>query len=899
MRQVIGSVLGYLPQSNVFVSGPRFANRQKLAKSNLTGTAEKTAASPPTVPASRVGGSLILFILSALLLTGGLGMTMLDRFSKSADVGLDSGVWLFAQVEVDAKTFALTVLSATQDKPGTDLINDSAIRRTFDIFYSRIETASNAAKDLFPATTALAEINELQTASANLAMRLDATPTFTADFGRRMYEQFSGLLPKARKIANAAMIEAVTTRENERATRQWIMKRFLALMGIVVVLMTASVWQAMRILRAISSHAAESANTTKQLLRTFNASLDAVVGIDFDGLITHHNDALRRMLGIAPGIQIAGTNIHTFLLPEERASLDVFVDALIAESALASPNLAPARQIDLSFRTVSGKIIPVEMSCAADQEADGRFSYIVFIRDRSREVEAADELRKSRDLARQDAKAKERFLSVLSHEMRTPLHGVMASLELINDTHLNRSEKEFLSTAQACAKTALTQVDDVLALTRNGHLGDITEPFSPETLIDEIVGEMFPLALEKQNLVTFQTEGLAKGAALLGKPRSFKLSVRNLISNAIKYTEHGRIDICLAMHRLESGMALARVSVQDTGIGICPADQAHIFEEFAVVAEKDVEKHSGFGLGLAIAKSSVERMQGHISVTSEMGKGSCFAFEFQAEFVAPEVIPQPAPKGPQVAAVDPAAARHVLIVDDNPVNRALLSEMVSRLGHIAEVATDGTTAVNLALIKSYDLILMDLSMPGISGFEAAQAIRSEGCNMRTHITALTARDLAECQDQITASGMQSAAQKPISMKALQDLLTQTGDTPAAPAAGKEWSNLPLLEGFSEVEFLMGRKMLKNIAAAMIAESQAALAQIEAQEWKEGQMAQFIETVHRASGSAAILGARRLAEVWRDIETAACKGTTNQLEALAALAPEVFAATVEVVQAEIA
>ena len=169
------------------------------------------------------------------------------------------------------------------------------------------------------------------------------------------------------------------------------------------------------------------------------------------------------------------------------------------------------------------------------------------------------------------------------------------------------------------------RIDDVLALTRNGYLGDTDEPFLPSKLIDDIVSEIVPLALERGNTISVVVQGNAKQSLINSKSRSFQLTVRNLVSNAVKYTSNGEIEVTLTAQTVAAGLIAVEVAIKDTGIGIRPVDQSRIFEEFAMVGDSPAGKVSGFGLGLSIAKSSVERLQGRIGVESELGKAPWFA----------------------------------------------------------------------------------------------------------------------------------------------------------------------------------------------------------------------------------------------------------------------------------
>lgn len=835
-----------------------------------------------------VGSSLILFILSAILLLGVQGITLFDRFSRSSEVGLDNQVWFFSQLEIEAKNFNTTLLEALS-KDGDPKTEDSAIRASFDIYFSRVSTTSTVGSKLFSDGKALAHLTQLQASTESIARSLDANPLLTEQDIRLLHGQFARDLFIIRRISSAALLTSVEQAEKERDTRSWIVGQLQLLMVIAIIFMIASVLQAKRVSKSIAAQAVETAKVAARMRRILNTSLDAVVIVDVSGRVREHNAALRNIFRADGRARIVDQNFLGFIVHEERDDISRFIQNLRSKSPLSVAEAGSARRVHARIRDLSGGECPVELSCAAEASQDGDVNFVVFIRDRSQEVAAANVLRDARDRARLDAKAKERFLSVLSHEMRTPLHGVMASLELIQMEEVKPSEHGFLLTAQACAKSALTQIDDVLALTRNGYLGDADEPFFPATLIDDIVGEIVPLAIERGNRVEFRSEGNAKGLAILSKSRSFKLSVRNLISNAVKYTDNGIIDVALLMNKGKDGNIIVEVAITDTGIGISKEDQVRIFDEFAMVNDKGSQQSNGFGLGLAIAKSSVERLQGRIDLKSELGKGSRFNICFEAPVASIELPAQPV--APPVLSDALAIQRplEILIVDDNPVNRALLCEIVKRLGHNPDMAIDGTAAFTLSCAKAFDLILMDLSMPGLNGFETARLIRSESRNATTRIFALTARDLAECQTEILRSGMQGAFQKPIGMAKLRELLSHV-EQPAVTSFGAD--DFSVLDGFQEVHGLMGTDMTHRLVKGMVHDSQMAFDLFASADWSDDALAGLIDKAHRAGGSAAVMGATRLAESWRAVEGAARRKGERELDALIEVVRTVFAQTLE-------
>jgi signal transduction histidine kinase len=446
----------------------------------MSNLGSKDALSPPESNWA-VGGSLILFILSALLLLGVQGITLYDRFARASEVGLDNHVWIFSQLEVEAKNFTIALLEGmtTEGEGQPDAAHERKIRLAFDIYYSRTRTATSVAREAFEDARVRSRFELLVQSSQKLANQMDAKPRLTAQDIVALHEAFNADVPFIRKVANAAMLDSISNAEEGREARHWILGQLQLVMGLVIVLMVLSVRQAMKVTRSVSHHAAETAKVVSRLSRTLNASLDAVLIVDDDGRIKEYNAALLNILKMQAGDVITGMDVLELIAKEDRKEISQLIAMLRLDGPAGASDVSVAQRINSHIYDVNGALCPVELSCAIDHSFDGRFSYIVFIRDRSQEVAAANVLRDARDRARMDAKAKERFLSVLSHEMRTPLHGVITSLELVQLGEVKASEQGFLQTASACAKSALTQIDDVLALTRNGYLGDADEPFLP------------------------------------------------------------------------------------------------------------------------------------------------------------------------------------------------------------------------------------------------------------------------------------------------------------------------------------------------------------------------------------------------------------------------------------
>ena len=378
--------------------------------------------------------------------------------------------------------------------------------------------------------------------------------------------------------------------------------------------------------------------------------------------------------------------------------------------------------------------------------------------------------------------------------------------------------------------------------------------FSPARVIRDIVEELRPLAGERGNRIVFDALGDGVEDRYLGQPMAFSRVIYNLAGNAINFTERGEISVTMICTRHPgSDRRRLAVAVADTGPGIAPEDQQRIFDMFQTASARGAAQGTGFGL--VIARSAVERMGGKIRLDSRPGQGSRFSFEIDLADAGPGDVTDErmAAPGP-----DFAGAR-ALVVDDNPVNRTVLREMMSRLGCDCRTAEAGTEAVNLARGTAFDVILMDVSMPGMDGHEATRRIRGmSGASANSVIlgvTALAAHD--SCAR--TSSGMQEMLAKPLTplrlAQAIGRHLTCEAPIPAERPGGR-------------LAQAIGPGMSQELVRQSLEDARAALAALDDPAAARDAVA---ERVHYAIGSAAMVELTELSTALRRAETAARAG----------------------------
>jgi signal transduction histidine kinase/CheY-like chemotaxis protein len=374
-------------------------------------------------------------------------------------------------------------------------------------------------------------------------------------------------------------------------------------------------------------------------------------------------------------------------------------------------------------------------------------------------------LRREREAAEAASRAKTAFLANMSHELRTPLNGVLGMLDLLADERLPPQARERAETAQASARHLLAVIGDILDMSKleAGRVELERMPFALGALLRRCQATFAAAAEAKRIGLAVKVAPAAEGW-FLGDPTRLAQVVTNLLANAVKFTAAGGV-VLSAEAAPGEGDAVVLIAVRDTGIGIPPDSQRTLFDKFTQADSSTTRRYGGTGLGLAICRELVQLMDGAIEVESEQGRGTTFRLRLPLRRApAPEIATPPAP------AAAPAAAR-VLLVEDDRVGRLVATTMLRKLGAEVDAAASGTEALERASATRFDLILMDIQMPGMDGLTATRAIRAgEGPNARTRIVALSANAFSEDVARSLEAGMDDHASKPVARETLARLL---------------------------------------------------------------------------------------------------------------------------------
>ncbi|WKV95585.1 ATP-binding protein [Pseudomonas sp. H22_DOA] len=384
--------------------------------------------------------------------------------------------------------------------------------------------------------------------------------------------------------------------------------------------------------------------------------------------------------------------------------------------------------------------------------------------------QAMAQLIQTREEAEKANNAKSDFLAMMSHELRTPMNGVLGMLQLLETTDMTEEQIEYAALASESTEHLLKVINDILDFSRieRSELELEHIPFNLAELIGACAQSFQHSAVQRGLALNLRIPEDMRGLQVQGDPTRIRQILVNLVGNALKFTEQGRVSIEAQWQSLDHELLWFTCSVRDSGIGISSESLELMFNAFQQADSSISRRYGGTGLGLPIARTLAERMGGTLRAQSEEGLGSVFTLEIPLALYKQALPKQVAPRA--LNGDGQGAGRTVLLVEDNPVNQTVIEAMLRSLGFTVSVATDGAQAVRSAEGSEFEVILMDCRLPIIDGYEATRQIRNLPGRGNVPIIALTANALQGDRETCLSAGMNDYLAKPFKRNDLQQIL---------------------------------------------------------------------------------------------------------------------------------
>lgn len=895
-----------------------------------------------------------LLAFCSLVLLIFLSNSVSGKLRELGSAQTDNVQWTMSQVEVEyldflsalqrAQVRVITAEEAQQLPSQTDSDESAGskdviapalaeLRKRYNIFYSRLETINTSAlyRPILDYSRLRERFDALAARTYALVPLIDGTdealvaalPAIVAAIEPSRHDLRLISTEGNRQVARQA------DRTREDAAR---VLRLVAAVGLLLVV--AVLWLLFVFWRLYTLNRKRALVNRAMLSRIeaiISTSRDAIIVCDPFGEISDFNHAAELLFGRTRDEAIdlrLGSFLRHPLTPisGEIPAADSQSRPVRPTALLESCAAGGSRSERLLGRDNTGRHFAIELT-VDKAEHDGRTILVCFVRNITQRLAAEQELVRSRDKALAGERAKARFLAVMSHEMRTPLNGVLGTVELLGSTELSPQQAEFVDVLRNSGQVLLSHINEVLDITRieSGHVTLDAAPFDLDAMLREIAQSLHSISTANGNRVILPDDEIG---TVLGVRTRLRQVLVNLVSNAAKFTRDGEITVEAA--RLDGDVVEIRVS--DTGPGIPEHALATVFDDFVRLTDGGADETEGTGLGLGIARTLVSAMQGEIGAESEFGEGSVFWVRLPLPPATKESASEPPLSAPQVndsghasdlptkdrnpvtitsdigrdksdrgiaqsqkndagetkpkpeARPNNRPALDVLIVEDNKTNRFIAREMLRRDGHRVTEAHDGVEGVEAAAVQAYDLILMDISMPRMDGVEATRTIRaSGGASADSRIIALTAHAQPEDHDRYIAAGMQAVLNKPLRWAVLRDMLYSV-EANTEVAEGTEGSDLPDLDAqvMAEMQRALPAETIIRLTQEFFAEGDTFMAALD--DMAHLAPSEARAALHGFAGSCATFGGRALHDALGQAETCASGGTNWQDRSTEVLRP---------------
>ncbi len=510
-------------------------------------------------------------------------------------------------------------------------------------------------------------------------------------------------------------------------------------------------------------------DSTELVMLLLESAPEAIYGIDLDGGCTFCNPACLHLTGYESPSELLGRNMHEVIHYAKADGTPYPIEECVIYRAFVE-EMGTHGEDEVLWRKDGSSFAAEYWSRPLHRNHQVIGAVVTFV-DISARKQAEEALRTAMAAAEAASRTKSEFLANMSHEIRTPLNGVIGMTNLALATNLTDEQREFLETAKLSSDTLLTVINDVLDFSKieAGKTDLEAQDFNLRDSLQNVMKAFTLRASEKQLTLACETDEQVP-VMICGDAYRLRQILINLLGNAIKFTLAGGVALRVRVNHVDGENATLHFTVSDTGPGIAANACKMIFDPFTQADSSTTRTFGGTGLGLAISARLVKMMGGDIWVESEVGRGS--EFHFTAHVGVANVVEDATIEPIATAVRMNGSSLRVLLAEDNAVNRLVVTRLLEKQGHHVAAATTGREALAALSRAHYDVVLMDVQMPDMDGFETTRTIRTMEKQTGRHqqIIALTAHAMIGDRERCLAAGMDAYLTKPISAQELYQLL---------------------------------------------------------------------------------------------------------------------------------
>ena len=843
-------------------------------------------------------GSVVLLLGFCLIAILTLGFEVRSRLAALERANSDNTQWVMMQAEVEALRLQTAVLQA--QRPGVDMPSAlDEVRRWFNVFYSRVGMLEESAiyGPLMTKPAYAPQYAKFRAFLDTMVSKIDSPDAAMMATLPEMERRLPDLRAAARSMTLKALSDFAAQSDQERDSISETLVRLAILTAALIFVLAGLAIVMSRLYGRSVAQAEEVRQTGARLSTIFATSADGIVVTDTNGRIQEFNPAAQAIFGWSRAEAI-GKNALEMLYADttgeaQRSQLTRAMQAINGGSG-------PLR-IEVDGKRADGRGFPAEVSVASAR-GPGTNMVVAFVRDISDRRKTQRDLNLALERAVAGERAKAQFLAVMSHEMRTPLNGLIGSMDLLSETTLNAEQSDLLRVMETSGAILLSHVNSVLDISRaeSGAIRVLADSFDLDRLVEDVVANQAGLAAASGNHIAIVPVSGQLGRVIGDSGRIGQILL-NLIGNAVKFTVNGTITV--ETERLPDdtsalGGRMVEFRVIDSGIGIADEDVDRIFEDFVTLDSSYGRTAGGTGLGLGIARRLAEAMEGEIGAESVEGEGSLFWLRLPLPVAVAEGALAPAIRRADAPPVETSpqtevplvAPMSILVVEDNEINRFLLRRYLEGAGHGVTEAVDGLEGVAIAGAQHFDIILMDISMPRMDGIEATRRIRDGGGrSSKSRILALTAHALPEEQARFRKAGMECCLTKPIGRVDLLRALAGQSMSEGPDHAAKDDVPMVDLAILHELTRQIGAETASLLISRLLDEGDAMVPHL-AEARAAGDWDDIARQCHKLAGACGTFGTRQLRLSLAAVEDAARQEKADVIEGLISVLHAVWAET---------